>query len=300
MIRNLETILELAKKQQTKKVAVAWSLGKDLLDALSIAYSLNIIEPILIGPKEKILKSLDQDNHNLEQSQFIESNNEEEAAQIAVGLAKNNQVEIIMKGLLDTNTLLKAVVNREKGIRKSKLLSHVAIISYPKLDRVLFCSDVAMNIEPSVEEKIVIIENMLQVTKSLGYSRPLIGLVSSIEQVNPKIKSSIEARQIVDLLKNYNLEAVIDGPFAIDNLVSLAASHEKNINSPVAGRADGLIFPNLDAGNIFYKSSLFLADATSAGVIVGANVPIVLTSRADSLKSKLYSIALSVVLDDEV
>lgn len=300
MIQKLENILELAKKQRKKKIAVVWALEKELLAALSMAYLLNIIEPILIGPLDQIRQYLDEEYQNLTAAQFIHANNEAEAAQIAVALAKNEQCEIIMKGLLDTNTLLKEVINRDTGIRNSKLLSHVAVISYSNLNRVLFCSDVAMNIEPNIDDKILIIENMLRVTKSLGYQKPLIGLVSSVEKVNPKIKSSIEAKQIIESLCKRQIEAIVDGPLAIDNLVSFSAIRKKKIISPVAGQADGLIFPNLDAGNIFYKTSLFLANASSAGVIIGAKVPIVLTSRADSFKSKFYSIALAVVLNEEV
>lgn len=300
MIQNLETILEISKKKKTKRLAVAWALGKDLLDAIAYAYLAKIIEPILIGPKELIIGSLDDNNKMLVNATFIEANNEIEAAQKAVYLARENKCDIIMKGLLDTNTLLKAVVNREDGIRNQELLSHVALISYPHLNRVLFCTDVAMNIEPNVEQKIIIIENLLKVTKALGYNKPLIGLVSSIEKINPKIKSSIEAGEVAEFFKKKKIEAVIDGPFAIDNLISIEAASEKKITSPVAGYADCLVFPNIDAGNVFYKTSLFLSGAVSAGIVIGAKTPIVLTSRADSLKSKLYSIALAVVYEDEV
>lgn len=296
MIQNLEQIYEIAKTKETKKLAVVWAEGNDLLEAVSIAQKDGLIEPILIGPSAEVIQSLQQLELNPEDFQIIDVNSKDEAATIGVSLVREDKADILMKGLIDTNTLLKAVVNRDTGIRTGKLLSHVAIISFPSLDWVLFCSDVAMNISPTASQKIEIIENMLTVMKALGYKRPLIGLVSAIEKVNPKILSSVDAAEIVKYFKEKkDLEAIIDGPFALDNLVSIDAAKEKNITSPVAGFADGIVFPDIDAGNIFYKTAQFLAGASSAGIIVGAKIPICLTSRADSKQTKLYSIALAVV-----
>jgi phosphate butyryltransferase len=203
-----------------------------------------------------------------------------------------------MKGLIDTKVLLKGVVNSDYGIKDAKLLSHVGIVSYPTHDKVLFATDGAMNISPDVSQKIMIIEAAVKLAKSLGYDKPKVGLVSAVEKVNPKILSTVEAKEIVDYYQDKKIDFYIDGPFAVDNLVSMESVKQKNITSIVGGDADILVFPNLDAGNIFYKTSVFLANGKSAGIVLGAKVPIVLTSRADSAEAKLNSILLAVLNHD--
>ncbi|HPT89104.1 MAG TPA: bifunctional enoyl-CoA hydratase/phosphate acetyltransferase [Bacilli bacterium] len=297
MIKNLDQIYELAKSKPTKKLAVVWVEGKEVLEAVIEAKKDNLVEPILIGPKT-IVNELQELQVNPGDFTIINCETKDEAATVGVTLIRENKADILMKGLIDTNALLKAVVNRDTGIRTGRLLSHVALVSFPTLARILFCSDIAMNISPTVEQKIEIIYNLLRVMKSLGYEKPRIGLASAIEKVNPKMQSSVEAAEIANYFKDKDIEAIIDGPFALDNLVSIEAAKEKNITSPVAGVADGIIFPDIDAGNIFYKTAQFLAGATSAGIVVGAKAPICLTSRADTKQTKLYSIALAVVYEE--
>ena len=220
------------------------------------------------------------------------------ATKIAMDLVNQGEVDIVMKGLIDTKILLKGVVNKEYGIVNSSLLSHVGIVEYPTLDRVLFATDGAMNIEPTWEQKILIIEAAVSLAKSLGYSLPKVGIVSAVEKVNPKIASTVDAEKIVKYYKDKDIDFLIDGPFAVDNLVSMESVKTKGINSKVAGVCDILLFPNLDGGNIFYKTSVFLANGKSAGLVMGAKVPIVLTSRADTSEAKLNSIFLAVVNKD--
>jgi phosphate butyryltransferase len=201
--------------------------------------------------------------------------------------------------LIDTKIILKSVVNTQTGIKAKPLLSHISALSFPALGRTLLMTDGAMNIQPGVNEKIQIIENVLVVAKALDIAHPLIGLVGPVEKVNPKIQSTVDADQIRLHFLN-SIGFTVDGPLAIDNLVSVEAAIHKGIQSPVAGKADILIFPNLDSGNVFYKSSVFLSGASAASIIVGAMVPIVLTSRADNHETKFNSIVLGGLISDQL
>ncbi|MBU1145734.1 MAG: bifunctional enoyl-CoA hydratase/phosphate acetyltransferase [Firmicutes bacterium] len=298
MLKNLDELRHIIKDVKRKKMAVVFAHDDAVMNAVNDACKLNIIEPILIGDSAIISKYIQE--LSLEPPyQIIEEQNPESATKIALDLVNAGEVELIMKGLIDTKILLKGVVNKEYGIREATLLSHVGIVSFPTLDRVLFATDGAMNIEPNVEEKIMLVQNAVFLAKRLGYHCPKVGMVSAVEKVNPKIKSTLDAKEVVDYFnKDANKGFLIDGPFAIDNLVSMESVHHKGIVSDVAGVADILVFPNLDGGNIFYKTSVFLASGDSAGIIIGAKVPIILTSRADSRISKLNSILLAVVNQD--
>jgi len=298
MLKKVEDLLEYAKKANTKKIAVVFAHDPYVIEAVKNAMEYGVIEPLLIGDGP-IIQEL-TDKYNFEQPyQIIDIKDGEEATKKAMDLVNSGEVEILMKGLIDTKVLLKGVVNKEYGIRQATLLSHVGLVSYPNFDRVLFATDGAMNIEPTVEEKIMIIENAVTLAHNLGYLEPKVGLVSAVEKLNPKIKSTVDSEAIKAYYhQNPPIGFIIDGPFAIDNLVSIEAAKHKGIESPIAGMADILVFPQLDGGNIFYKTSVFLAGGESAGLIIGAKVPIVLTSRADSAKAKLLSILLAVVKQD--
>ena len=297
MLKSVDDLRVLAKKVNRTKCAVVFAHDDHVISAIKDASDLGIIDPILIGKKKEIEELIKE--FNLKQPySIIDSEDGEEATRIAMDMVNDKKVDIIMKGLIDTKVLLKGVVNSDFGIKDAKLLSHVGIVSYPTHHKVLFATDGAMNIEPNVEQKIMIIEAAVKLAKSLGYKMPKVGLVSAVEKVNPKIKSTVEASEIVEYYKDKTIDFYIDGPFAVDNLVSMDSVKQKNITSPVGGDCDILVFPNLDAGNIFYKTSVFLAGGKSAGVILGAKVPIVLTSRADSAEAKLNSIILAVLNHD--
>ncbi|MDT8336518.1 MAG: phosphate acyltransferase [Candidatus Izemoplasmatales bacterium] len=297
MLRSVDELRVLAEKVDRKKIAVVFAHDDHVISAIKDASDLGIIEPILIGEKLKI-EELIKEFKLLPPYSIIDEPDGEIATKIAMDLVNDQQVDLLMKGLIDTKILLKGVVNNDYGIKDAKLLSHVGIVSFPTYHKVLFASDGAMNITPNFEQKILIIENSVKLAKSLGYKMPKVGLVSAVEKVNPKIQSTVEAKEIVDYYQDKEIDFLIDGPFAIDNLVSMDSVKQKNITSPVGGDCDILIFPNLDAGNIFYKTSVFLANGKSAGVILGAKVPIVLTSRADSAEAKLNSILLAVLNHD--
>ncbi len=295
MLKTIDDLYKLVKKEKIHNLVVVFAHDEYVMDAVAQAAKLGIINPILIGDKSIIEVLLSK--HQIE-AQIIDNVDPTEASKIAMNLVNDGLADIVMKGLIDTKYLLKGVVNNEYGIKSKPLLSHVGLVSVPGMDRVLFATDGAMMISPTVEEKIAMIENAVELLLSLGYKLPKVGIVSSVEKVNPNIPSTVDAEKIVKYYQNKDIPFIIDGPFAVDNLVSMESSIHKNIQSPVAGKADILVFPNLDGGNIFYKTSVFLAKGDSAGLIMGAKVPIIVTSRADTMNAKLNSIILAVVNQD--
>ncbi len=299
-MKNIRDVLTKAKSIEKFKIGVVAAEDEDVLIAINGAMEYGILHPILFGDEEKILEILNEKKYPLNKFEIIPTSSKEESAKLAVKYVNEGKVDVLMKGLLETKTLLKEVVNKETGIRSKELLSHASIIFYQNLNRLIFITDGAMVMYPDVNQKIKLIENAVEMMKALGYKKEIkVGLVSAIETYNPKLTSSKEAVEVMDYFKENPLKNVIvEGPFAIDNLVSKEAALKKGIVSKVAGEADLLVFPNLDSGNVFYKTSVYLAGAESAGLILGAKVPIVLTSRADSSVIKLYSIALAGVFQN--
>ena len=297
MLRSVTQLLDLAKNAARKRIVVCNAHDDLVIHAIAEAIHLGIIHAILIGNAEQINAFCITEGIE-KQVSIHHATSDEDAVLQTMKFVNTGQADLIMKGLIDTKVLLKGVVNSQTGIKSRPLLSHVGLLSYPTLDRVLYITDGAMNIQPSVDEKCQIIENAVYLTKKLGYVLPKVGLVSAVEKVNPKIASTVDAQAIIEHYHQYPGDFLIDGPFAIDNLVSLESVKHKGISSNVAGVADILLFPNLDAGNVFYKTSVFLASASAAGMVIGAKVPIVLTSRADEASTKLHSIALGVMLCD--
>jgi phosphate butyryltransferase len=297
MLKSIDDLRVLAEKVNRKQMAVVFAHDDHVIEAIKEACDLEIVEPILIGKGQEI-KELVKEFNLKKPYQIIDEPDPEKATRIAMDMVNNLLVDVVMKGLIDTRILLKGVVNSEYGIKDKELLSHVGIVSYPTHHKLLFATDGAMNISPNVEQKILIIESAVKLAKSLGYKMPKVGLVSAVEKVNPKIQSTLDAKEIVDYYQEKDIDFYIDGPFAVDNLVSKDSCLHKGITSIVGGDCDILVFPNLDAGNIFYKTSVFLANGRSAGVILGAKVPIVLTSRADTAEAKLNSIILAVLNHD--
>lgn len=290
---SLDYFLTQAKKLPKQRLVVASAEDDFVLEAICAAERESLIVPILIGNKKEISAKLESMNYSGE-STIIEAETAEEAAALAVKMIRAGEADILMKGLLETRVLLKAVVNSDTGIKERKLLSHLTLFSFPKFSRLLAGSDCAMIINPGIEEKKGIIENAAFFMQRIGRFHPHIALLSATEKANPKLPSSTEAKELTEFYreeKNFSVE----GPFALDNILSAASRKHKNIESEVAEAADVLIFPDLDAGNIFYKTAVHLGNAEVAGLVLGAKVPIVLTSRADSGKSKLNSIALAMV-----
>ncbi len=294
MLKKVSSLYEMAKGLPKKRLVCLAAIDLDVVEAIHEAVELGLIEATLVGPKDIIKDLLIKNNLSLKNYQIIDCEDYEIGAEKIMKMVHSNETDIIMKGLVDTRVLLKGVVSKEYGIRSAEILNHVGLASFPRFNRTLFFSDGAMLIAPTVEERIHIINNSVKFMRLLGYKEPKVGLVSAVEKVNPKMQSTVDAAILVGEYKNGRMkDCLVDGPFAIDNLISFEASLHKGITSPVAGACDLLIFPTIEAGNVFYKTIVHLAKADVAGIVLGAKVPIVLTSRADSKQAKLNSIVLS-------
>lgn len=297
MITHLASLVELAKNKRRRKIVVAAAADLHVLEAIKNARQEGIIEPILIGDVEKIIEIAQQIDFDLEGVEMQDIKDNTEASLAATTLIKKGKAEILMKGLVSSGILLKAVLDKEKGLRKGATLSHIALFESPYYHKLLGVTDAAMNVEPGLEEKIAIIRNAIEVYHRLGNPNPKVAIVGSVETINPKMEATMHAATIS--MMNYRKQitgCIIDGPLAIDGAVSKRAADLKNITSDVAGDVDLILAPDINGANILYKSLSFLGGATAAAVIMGAKVPIVLTSRGDTEKSKFLSIALAAAI----
>ncbi len=297
MFRNFQQVIDYAGKLETKDLIVAYPEDRAIFIAINDAFMMGLIRPVLVGDKKKILDTLMELGISKNGYEIYNTLDKTAAAMMSVKLVSKQRTSILMKGQMHSTRLLEEVQNEEYGLIEKNILSHIGVLDIPSYHKLLFISDAVMNVLPTIEEKKYIIENTLNFVTSLGIYKPKIALISAVESVNEIIPSTVEAKAIVEELKSSD-EYYIGGPFSIDIAVSHESATTKNVNHVVAGDADILIFPNMEAGNTFYKSTTFLANATPAGLILGAKNPIVLTSRSDSYKSKLYSIALAVVSTD--
>ena len=296
MMKHLYDLIPLLASKEKLKMVVVMAHDDHVIEALAKVIQLGYVDVHLIGDRDR-LNGLCLKHHLINQVTIEHEESPEKSVELALTRVRNKEAHVIMKGLVDSRVLMKGIVNSETGIKQTRLLSHIAIAEIPALDRLIIACDMAMNIQPSVEQKIQMIENIHAFAQLLQWDPLLIGLLSSAEKVNPKVVSSLEAQEIKEYFLHHPLpNTLVDGPFALDNLASLESCLTKGIISPVGGHANVWIFPNLDAGNIFYKSITFLAQAELAGVIFGAQVPIVLTSRSDSATTKMFSIMLALVL----
>ena len=297
MIKSFEEVLKIAKERGPKTVSVACAQDRDVLKAVDNAKRNGIVKAILVGDQAKIEAIAKEENIDLSEYELIHIEDLAEASLKAVELVSSGKAHMVMKGLVDTGIILKAVLNKEVGLRTGSVLSHVALFDVINYPRLLLVTDAAMNIAPDLQQKKQIIENSLQVARGLDIELPKVAVICAKEKVNPKMPATVDAGELVKMNENGELTGcIVGGPFALDNAVSEEAAKLKGIDHPVAGKADILMCPNIESGNILYKTLGFLANAKSAGVIVGAKAPIILTSRADSEESKLNSIALGVLM----
>ena len=299
MIKAFDEIVKYAKEKGPKTLAVAVAQDVEVLTALNTAKDLGIAEAILVGDKDEILKAAGNSGVELAKFTIIDEKDKAEACKKAVKLVSEGKAHIVMKGLVDTAIILKAILAEEAGLRTGNVLSHVAVFEVNGFERLFIVTDAAMNIAPNLEQKKQIIENAVKVAHALENPEPKVAILAAVEKVNPKMQATVDADALVNMNKNGELKGcLLGGPFALDNAVSVEASKHKGINHPVAGNADILMVPQIEAGNMLYKSMVYFAKAQNAGIIVGAKVPIVLTSRADSDIAKLNSIAIGVLMAD--
>lgn len=297
MIRKLSELVDLAKAKRKRKIAVAAAGDYDVLEALKNAEENNIVEPVLIGIKSNIEKISGEIGYDISKHEIIDIEDRLEASLHATQMIRDGHADILMKGLVSTGILLKAVVNKEHGLRKGGVISHVAIFESPYYHKLLGITDAAMNVAPTFEDKIALINNAVEVFHLLGEPNPKVAVVGAVETVNQRMESTMHAATLSMMNKRFQIKGcIIDGPLALDNAISKKAAELKGIESDVAGNVDIVVAPDINGANFLYKALNFLGGATTAAVIMGAKVPIVLTSRADSEKIKFYSIALSAAI----
>lgn len=293
-MKHLAEIVEMAKAKGKRRLVVAAADDVVVLKAVLGSVNQGIILPVLVGDKHKIVKISNEIGLDISSVRIVDEPDPDATAKIAVALINQGEADILMKGLLGTAPLLKAVVDREHGLRKSTLLSHFTLFESSYYHKLFGAADVAMNIAPTLDEKIQIINNSVEVMQKLGVSVPKVAIIGPVETINEKIESTVHAALLTVMNKRKQIKGcIIDGPLSLDNAISAEATSHKQIVSEVAGDADLLIVPDLDSGNILYKSLTFMGGALSAAIVTGASAPIVLTSRASDEESKILSIALA-------
>ena len=295
-MRNIDDIIKFAKERGPKTVSVACCQDKEVLIAVENARKEHIVKAILVGDIEKTKKIANELSIDLNNYELIDIKDLSEACLKSVELVSSGKAHMVMKGLVDTSIILKAVLNKEVGLRTGNILSHVAVFDIEGYDRLFFITDAAMNLAPDVNGKKQIIENACSVARALDIEEPKVALICAKEKVNPKMKDTVEAKELEEMYLHGEIKnCIVGGPFALDNAISEEAAKHKGMSHPVAGKADILVVPDIEAGNVLYKSITYFAKCENAGLIVGAKAPIILTSRADSDKTKLNSIALGVL-----
>ncbi len=296
MIKKLSELLELSRGKG-KRLAVAVAQDEVVLKAVDNAAKEDIVVPILVGDEKLIREEAEKAGIDVSKYQIVHVEGVMEAAAKAVELVSKGEADLIMKGKLQTAQIMRMVLKEEYGLRTGMTMGMVSVFEIPDFPRLLILTDAGMTIAPDLNQKVDLIKHAIRVANVLGIETPKVALVSAVETVNPKIPATIDAALIAKMADRKQIKgAIIDGPFALDNVVSKEAAEHKGIVSPVAGEADIIVTPDIDAGNILYKGLIFLAKAKSASTILGAKVPVVLTSRADSDETKLYSIALTAAL----
>ena len=284
-------------KNAGRRIAVAAAQDAEVLTAVRRAADLGIVKPILVGEEAGIRAIAGERGISLAGMEIIDEPDKAEACRKAVKLVHDGDADVVMKGIVDTSVILKAVLDKDMGLRESPVLSHVALFGVEGFDRLLYITDAAMCIAPDVEQKTHIIDNAVKVAHALGNENPIVACLCAVEKINPKMQATLDAAELVERNKRGEIAGcTVCGPLALDNAVSEEAARHKGITDPSAGKADILLVPYIEAGNIFYKSLTYMAKAQTAGMIVGARAPVVVTSRADSDETKLHSIALAIAV----
>ncbi len=292
MIKNFLELESQITRDMPKTIAVALAEDKDVLIALQKARSTGLARAILTGNPNKISELLLELSIRKSDFEIVPAMNETEAVEKAIHLIHDNKAQVLMKGLCSTANFLKGILDKEMGLRTGKVLSHLAVFENHNFPKLFMMSDAAINIAPDLNTKIAIVENAISCAIKMGYNYPKVAIISAIEKVNPEaIPSSGDAAIIAKMAERGQIKgAIIDGPLAVDNAFSSESCKVKGINSPVGGEVDICIVPNIETGNVFYKLLTTLGNTKVGGIIIGARIPVVLTSRADSEESKYLSI----------
>jgi phosphate acetyltransferase len=290
-------LIAMAQEPAPISMAVAHPCDRESLLGAVEAAKMNLIVPVLVGPRAKIEAVAKAEGFDLRPYKLVDVPHSHAAARHAVAMARDGAVDALMKGSLHTDELMAEVVAPESGLRTGRRISHVFLMDVPTYPRMLMITDAAININPTLEDKVDIVQNAIDLAKVLHVSDPKVAILSAVETVTPKLRSTIEAAALCKMADRGQITGgVLDGPLAFDNAVSMVAAKTKGVVSAVAGRADILLVPDLEAGNMVAKQLEYLADAQAAGIVLGARVPIVLTSRADTVQTRLASCAVALLL----
>ncbi|MHB1133635.1 MAG: bifunctional enoyl-CoA hydratase/phosphate acetyltransferase [Chloroflexota bacterium] len=297
MVRNFAEMLAAAKKRGPRVVAIAAADEREILEAATEARASGIAEPILIGDRSRIQAVAAESDLLLDGVEIIHESDPKMAAAIAVHLVRSGTADIVMKGRMLTVDLLRAALHRELGLRAGRLFSHISAFEVPGFDRLLFVTDAGVVVEPTLEQKAMIVQNAIDTVRELGIAEPRVAILAALEMVNAQMPSTTDAANLAKMADRGQIRGgIVDGPLALDNAISPHSAELKGIKSPVAGRADILVTPDVESGNMLSKGMTYFAGGVSASVVVGARAPLVVTARADQSESKLASIALAVLL----
>ncbi|HMO28670.1 phosphate acetyltransferase [Enterovirga sp.] len=292
-----QRLIARVKGMPATPTAVAHPCDESSLAGAVDAAELGIIIPILVGPKRRIQAAAEKAKLDISPFEIVDAEHSQQSAEKAVALVREARAAMLMKGSLSTDELLAAVVRRDTGLRTGRRLSHCFIMDVPNHPTVLVITDAAINIFPTLEDKVDIAQNAIDFARAVGISEPKVAILSATEKINPKLQSTVEAAALCKMATRGQITGgILDGPLALDNAISPEAARIKGLSGPVAGQADILLVPDLEAGNVLAKSLSFLMEADSAGIVLGARVPITLTSRADSVQSRLASCAVAALV----
>ena len=297
MSKNFDDLLSKLKVTTTKKVAVAVAQDEPVLEAVKAAKERGIADAILVGDTEKIKAIAHGIDMDLNDFEILHEEDVNKAALLAVQLVSSGSADMVMKGLVDTATFLRSVLNKEVGLRTGKLMSHVAVFEIEGIDRLILLTDAAFTTYPDLKAKTQIINNSVMVAKACGIDMPKVAPVCAVEVVNPDMPATVDAALLSKMSDRGQIKGcIVDGPLALDNALSEEAAHHKGITGPVAGKADILLLPNIDVANVMYKTLTYTSKTKNGGILVGTSAPVILTSRAYSFQTKVNSIALAAVV----
>ncbi len=295
--RRFDALIERTRTLDPVRCAVAWPCSSDALMGPLAAAKEGILAPILVGAEAKIRAAAEAEGVDLSGMEIVHEANTVLAARRCIALVREGRAQVVMKGDLHTDELMSAALSRDEGLRTARRISHVFAMDVPAYDRALFITDAAINIAPTLADKVDITQNVIDLARALGSETPLVAILSAVETVNEKMPSTIEAAALCKMADRGQITgAILDGPLAFDNAISEQAAKIKKIISPVAGKANVLIVPDLEAGNMLVKQLSYFAGAEGGGIVLGTKVPIILTSRADSVKARVASAGIAQIL----
>ncbi|WP_010238988.1 phosphate butyryltransferase [Clostridium arbusti] len=297
MIKSFEEVLLKVKSKDIKTVSVAVAQDTPVLEAIRDAKKNGIAEAILVGDKNEITSIALKIGMDINQFKIVDEPNVKKATLKAVEIVSQGKADMVMKGLVDTATFLRSVLNKEVGLRTGKLMSHVAVFETEAFNRLLFLTDAAFNMYPTFKDKIQIINNAVKVAHAVGIEEPKVAPICAVEVVNENMPATLDAAMLSKMSDRGQFKGcIVDGPYALDNALSEEAAKHKNIKGAVAGKADVLLLPNIETGNVMYKTLTYTTHSKNGGILVGTSAPVILTSRADSHETKMYSIALAALV----